>query len=49
MKIGIRKLEFLPEGVEIMTYSTFSGLRFDIIPACDGQTDTLHPQRPALA
>jgi len=51
IKFGVRKLESLlglPDGVEIVTF-----LRFDTIPARDGQTDrrtdTLRPLLPALA
>jgi len=39
MKFDVRKLEYvgLPDGEEIMTLASF--LRFDTIPARDGQTD----------
>jgi len=39
MKFDVRKLEYvgLPDGEEIMTLASF--LRFDTIPARDGQRD----------
>jgi len=39
----------LPDGEEIMTLAFFVLIQYRRVPDCDGRTETLLSQRPALA